>query len=52
MKWLGSVEVAMDICIGLIASPEVLGKDYWSIERLFRRTEIWQIAKTVGRLVI
>lgn len=34
------------------ASPEVLGKDYWSIERLLRRTEIWQFAKTVGRLVI
>lgn len=34
-----------------IVSPEALEKDYWSIELLLRRTEIWQFAKTVGRLV-
>lgn len=34
-----------------IATPEDLGKHYWTIELLLRRTEIWQFAKTVGRLV-
>lgn len=34
-----------------IASPLALGKHYWSIELLLKRTEIWQFAKTVGRLV-
>lgn len=34
-----------------IASPKALGKDHWSIELLLRRTEIWQFAKAIGRLV-
>ena len=33
-----------------IASPTTLGKEYWSIELLLRRTEIWLFAKMVGRL--
>ena len=33
-----------------IATPTELGKDYWSIELLLRRTEIWLFVKTVGRL--
>lgn len=34
-----------------IFTPQALGRHYSSIELLLRRTEIWQFAKTVGRLV-
>ena len=33
-----------------IITEEALAKDYCSIELLLRRTEIWQFARTVGRL--
>lgn len=32
----------------MILSLVPLGKDYWNIELLLRRTEIWQRAKAVG----
>ena len=33
------------------ATPEALGRQYWTTELLLQRTEIWLFAKAIGRLV-
>lgn len=40
-------------CYGFVhrtLDPKTLGKDYWSIKLLLRRTEVLRFAETVGRL--